>query len=104
LQSDNDGADGGLNPYWVFPGESSIERHVPRLPLSREELQLAALQRSLAIYRMVFGQPRQDDLMAFLLDRLGEEPLREIVGLLQIDLSPRATSVGSGRSPDRDVR
>ncbi len=61
---------------------------MPRLPLSREELQLAALQRSLAVYRMVFGQPRQDDLMAFLLDRLGEKKLQEIAGMLQINLSP----------------
>jgi hypothetical protein len=79
---------GGLKPYWVFPGNYSVERHVPRLPLSREELQLAALQRSLAVYRMVFGQPRQDDLMAFLLDRLGEKKLQEIAGMLQINLSP----------------
>ena len=44
---------------------------------------------SLAVYRMVFGQPRQDDLMAYLLDRLRDERLNELAPLLQIDLTPR---------------
>lgn len=78
----------GLVPYWLYPGDAAIDRHVPALPLSRETVQLDALKRSLAVYRMVFGQPRQDDLMAYLLERLGEAPLRDLVPLLQIDLSP----------------
>lgn len=65
-----------------------MERHVPALPLSREVRQLDALGRSLAVCRMVFGQPRQDDPMAYLLDRLTDEQLEEIGPLLQIDLSP----------------
>ena len=84
--------DHGPVPYWLFPtpGGAQIERHVPALPLSRDAYQLEALKRSLAVYRMVFGQPRQDDLMAFLLDRLPQEQLSEMVSLLQIDLSPPA--------------
>ena len=64
-------------PYWVFPLETGahIERHVPALPLSRDASQLEALKRSLGSHRMVFGQPRQDDLMAFLLDRRRSELL-----------------------------
>jgi hypothetical protein len=27
----------------------------------------------LAVYRMVFGQPRQEDLLEYLADRVGEE-------------------------------
>jgi hypothetical protein len=89
LAAARDGHDGqGLVPYWLYPGAAAIERHVPALPLSRETVQLDALKRSLAVYRMVFGQPRQDDLMAYLLDRLGEEPLRELAPKLQIDLGP----------------
>jgi hypothetical protein len=82
--------DHGLVPYWLFPLQDGahIERHVPALPLSRDAYQLAALRRSLAVYRMVFGQPRQDDLMAFLLERLSREQLEEIEPLLRIDLSP----------------
>ena len=64
------------------------ERHVPTLPLSREVPHLEALKRSLAVYRMVFGQPRQDDLMAYLLERLGEKHLRELAPTLQINLRP----------------
>jgi hypothetical protein len=79
----------GLSPYWVFPGVTSVERHVPALPLSRDQAQLDALRRSLAVYRMVFGQPRQDDLMAYLLARVGEEELERLRGLLQIDLAPK---------------
>ena len=57
----------GLVPYWLYPlsGGAHIERHVPALPLSRDASQLEALKRSLAVYRMVFGQPRQDDLVTF---------------------------------------
>ncbi len=80
---------GGLVPYWLFPlaDGAHIERHVPALPLSWDASQLQALKRSLAVYRMVFGQPRQDDLVAFLLRRVPREKLREIEPLLRIDLS-----------------
>ncbi len=90
LAAEQDGRHGqGLVPYWLYPGETVIERHVPTLPLSREVVQLDSLKRSLAVYRMVFGQPRQDDLMTYLLDRLGDERLNELAPLLQIDLRPR---------------
>ncbi|MYC87151.1 MAG: DEAD/DEAH box helicase [Gemmatimonadales bacterium] len=81
----------GLVPYWLFPLDDGayIERHVPALPLSRDASQLEALKRSLAVYRMVFGQPRQDDLMTFLLERCSRERLEEIEPSLRIDLSPR---------------
>ena len=83
---------GGMVPYWLFPLEDGahIERHVPALPLSRDASQLEALKRSLAVYRMVFGQPRQDDLMAFLLDRCSPKLLEEVGPLLRIHLSPGA--------------
>ncbi len=80
----------GLVPYWLFPlsDGAHIERHVPALPLSRDESQLEALQGSLAVYRMVFGQPRQDDLAAFLLEQCDRETLDTAAPLLRIDLSP----------------
>ena len=84
---------GGLVPYWLFPlaDGAHIERHVPALPLSWDASQLLALKRSLAVYRMVFGQPRQDDLVAFLLERVPRKKLREIEPLLRIDLSAPPT-------------
>lgn len=81
----------GLVPYWLFPlaGGAHIERHVPALPLSRDASQLEALKRSLAVYRMVFGQPRQEDLITFLQSRFSAERLQEIEPLLRINLSAK---------------
>jgi hypothetical protein len=80
----------GLTPFWVYTAEggASIERHVPALPLSREANQLPALRNSLAVYRMVFGQPRQDDLIEFLLRQLSRETLESRLDQLRIDLAP----------------
>ena len=72
-----------LVPFWIYPGAAKIERHVPLLPLSREVGQLARLKRDVARYRLVFGQPRQDDLLEYLGD-IPEEKAAE----LRIDLSP----------------
>ena len=61
-----------LVPYWVFETENGarVERRVPMPPLSREHGQLARLKQALAVYRLVFGQPRQQDLMTHLQGRL----------------------------------
>jgi hypothetical protein len=84
----------GLSPYWVYPvdGGAHIERHIPSLPHSREETQLPALRNSLALYRMVFGQPRQDDLIEFLSKQLGPKAVAESLDLLRIDLSPKVAA------------
>ena len=71
-------------PYWAFPRPAVIERHVPVLALSREVGQLSALKRSLALYRLVFGRPRQDDLVSL----LAEIDDQSILDELRIDLSP----------------
>lgn len=80
-----------LVPYWLFPGEAKIERHVPALPFSREVERLYGLRRALAIYRMVFGQSRQEDLITYLLSQIPEDERVKIVAELQIDLSPSAS-------------
>jgi hypothetical protein len=77
-----------LVPYWLFPGDAKIERHVPALPFSREVERLHGLRRSLVIYRMVFGQSRQEDLIAYLLAQIPESERVGIVAELQLDLSP----------------
>ena len=83
--------DSDLVPYWVYavPDGAQIERYVPALPLSRDIDALNALRRSLAAYRMVFGQSRQEDLLEFLLERLPENLVTRAASLLRIDLSPR---------------
>ena len=81
-----------LVPYWIYPveGGAKIERHVPAFPLSRELGRLMALRRTLAVYRMVFGQPRQDELLEFLLTQMSSEDAAARMAQLRIDLSPNA--------------
>ncbi len=81
----------GLVPYWMFPVEDGawVERHVLLYPFSRDEVRYRALQRSLGAYRIVFGQPRQDELLAYLLSHVPEVKLREVAVALRIDLAPR---------------
>ena len=84
-----------LVPYWIYPekGEARafIERHVPILPLSRDAHRLVLLRQALTVYRMVFGQNRQEDLVAYLLNQLTEAEIEDLMGRLQIDLRPLST-------------
>ena len=69
-----------LIPYWIFEnGNARVQRRVPLLPFSREVAQLRRLVGSLAVYRLAFGQPRQQDLVEYLRRR------REDVGELDLD-------------------
>jgi hypothetical protein len=79
-----------LVPFWVFetPGGAKIERHVPMLPLSRDQNRMEELRRSLAVYRAVFGQMRQEDLISFLLSEFTSKEIGKISQDLRIDLSP----------------
>jgi hypothetical protein len=88
-------------PYWVYASESgaAIERHVPALPLSRDEVKLRQLKRSLALYRMVFGQPRQDELLDFLLSQMTVDEARLRLNELRIDLSPSVSNVEARGTP-----
>jgi len=79
----------GLRPCWITEGAHRIERHVYALPLSRESRLYHDLCRALTVYRMVFGQPRQDELVRHLLqnqENLASHPQTETG--LGIDLSP----------------
>ena len=77
-----------LVPFWIYPGPFFIERIVPSLPLSRETRLLADLKRSIAMYRLVFGQARQDDLVEYLSGVDNPAVLED----LRIDLTPPAVS------------
>lgn len=82
--------DRGLIPYWLFPVEDGawIERGLLLYPFSRDEQRYAALKKALGAYRMVFGQPRQDELLAYLMDRLEPAALAKLAGVLRMDLAP----------------
>lgn len=57
---------GDMAPYWVYPGPAQIERHVFPLPLSRDLARYEQMKKDLAMYRLTFGQPRQEDMLALL--------------------------------------
>ena len=78
----------GLIPYWIYDGPVKVERRVPLLPYSKEVTRLKWLKKSVAVYRLAFGQPRQDDLLAYLRD-LDQELSTEGLEALQIRLEPR---------------
>lgn len=81
----------GMNdlwPWWAYPGKAKIERWIPSMPLSKEIAQERTLQKQRALYRLAFGQPRQEDLLTILEQR---EPSPEEVADLRIDLRPPKT-------------
>lgn len=80
-----------LIPYWLFETEGgwNVERRVPMLPLSREVAQLRRLKQMLAIYRLAFGQPRQEDLLAYLSDNTNRGDSNSQRNACRICLAPR---------------
>ena len=91
IASDELGDDGGRIPHWVFPdGDARIQRYSPVLPLSRDAARIDSLRAALTVYRMVFGQPRQDDLLDFILREVPEDHRDVVAAALTIDLSPPA--------------
>jgi len=56
-----------LAPFWMYDVPDGrgwkLRRHVVMLPFSRDRKLYEALKRSLAFYRIAFGQPRQVDLV-----------------------------------------
>jgi len=57
------------------------------LPLSRDQDRWDQLQESLALYRLAFGQPRQEDMLAAL-RRRGIASRPDQIADLRIDLRP----------------
>ncbi|MBD3166845.1 helicase, partial [bacterium] len=79
--------DSDLIPYWIFEeGEARVERRIPLLLYSKEVSKLKRLKTGLALYRMVFGQPRQEDLL-FSLSQNGAHESADLTDWL-ISLEP----------------
>ncbi len=77
-----------LIPYWIFEdGPARVERRIPILPFSKEAEKLKHLKQGLALYRMVFGQPRQEDLL-FSLTQNEEYQNAEVTADWLISLQP----------------
>lgn len=78
-----------LVPYWVFEkGNAHIERRIPIIPFSKETYQIENLKKGLALYRIVFGQPRQQDLLSHLADTIKPEDIEKFVKTGRISLAP----------------
>ena len=78
-----------LIPYWhVEADKYQIERIIPFYPFSRDRAKLSSLLKTLAIYRLAFGQPRQAELVEHLLTNIPDERISDIRNKLMIDLSP----------------
>lgn len=89
----------GLHPHWIYecrepPRTVLIERHVRTFAHSRDAARYERLKSGLALYRLVFGQPSQEDLLDDLhnrLEDLGSErrslALRRLAGYM-LNLSP----------------
>ena len=83
-------------PYWCLTPEmkevmekcgqefEQIERIIPMYPLSRDQSRYAHLIKVLSLYRLTMGQPRQEELLQLLQDKLSEIEMEELL----IDLSP----------------
>ena len=59
------------------------------LPFSREVRRLEWLKHSLTVYRLAFGQPRQEDLLEYLQSLLGTDTAIADLADLQIRLEPK---------------
>ncbi len=89
--AEDDRALDGLSPFWIYPGDARIQRRIMTLPLSRDQDRWDQLQDSLALYRLAFGQPRQEDMLAAL-QRRGIASRPEEIEDLRIDLRPPVAS------------
>ena len=86
----------GLSPYWIYSGDARIQRRIMTLPLSRDEDRWGQLQDSLVLYRLAFGQPRQEDMLAAL-QRRGIAGHPEQIADLRIDLRPPVAAIDDSK-------
>lgn len=75
----------GLAPWWVCDG-AEIKRFVFDVPLSEQAYRLTSMQEQRLLYRLVLGQPNQEDLLDILVQRnsLSEVEVRQAM----LQLSP----------------
>ncbi|MFA0015507.1 DEAD/DEAH box helicase [Vibrio lentus] len=79
-----------LEPYWFTPnGTAQIERIVPTYPMSKEVAKYAEVKKILVLYRLAFGQPRQQELLeSFTACNIESEGFNRVKDSLIIDLAP----------------
>jgi len=77
---------GAFAPHWVYSGDAKIERHVAPYALSADEARLAKIKKEVALYRLTFGQPRQEDMLELLKQQYGDATPEELAAL-RLDLA-----------------
>ncbi|GAA1740519.1 helicase [Isoptericola hypogeus] len=77
---------GAFAPHWVYLGDAKIQRHVAPFALSSDETRLARLKKDVAVYRLTFGQPRQEDMLELLKQQYPELSAEDVEGM-RVDLS-----------------
>ncbi|WP_274026678.1 DEAD/DEAH box helicase [Vibrio parahaemolyticus] len=91
-QAANDDANktSDLEPYWFTPnGKAQIERIVPTYPMSKEVAKYAEVKKILVLYRLAFGQPRQQELLESFTDcDIESEEFNRVKDSLIINLAP----------------
>lgn len=75
-------------PYWIYDSKFKVLRNVPIIPYSKDDQHFQALLKTLARYRLAFGQPRQDELLKVLEDNTDFQFDGETLKQLMIDLAP----------------
>lgn len=75
---------GEFAPHWVYPGPARIQRTLLPYPLSQDVARLQQLKADLALYRLTFGQPRQEDMLNLIKQAEGAHTRSNV----SIDLSP----------------
>lgn len=78
---------GDFTPSWVYPGPATVERHVAPFTLSSDLHKYERIKQDVALYRLAFGQPRQEDMIELLRSRGLEADLERLMAS-RIDLAP----------------
>jgi hypothetical protein len=96
-------SDSDLVPYWVFEtqGGDAIERRIFDMPFSRDEARYMRLRKDLSLYRLVFAQPRQEDLLAYLTGQLGQVLSGQAAMQWKISLAPPSLAQKTDEIGDR---
>lgn len=80
-------------PYWYLPLDDErfdgiktekIERIVPMYPMSEDKSRYCRLIKVLSLYRLTMGQPRQEELLQMLEDKISQEQIQQLI----FDLCP----------------
>lgn len=86
---------GGLVPDWIYSGSHKVIRELMPYELSVDGPRLEKSKAGVALYRLAFGQPRQEDLIELLQHR---DVDAEAAAAMRLDLTPPSRETNRGQS------